>query len=90
MSTQGALSSLSSSSTFWQSFGKCFADLVSAAWQWMGVCLLSDDRELEKGNSNSLQLVRAKEDSRFAIIVLLINCMHPLHYLLGQLQLTHS
>ncbi|KAL4595227.1 hypothetical protein ACB092_12G076200 [Castanea dentata] len=35
----------------------------------MGVCLLSDDSEPEGGNSNSLQLSRAKEESSILSMV---------------------
>ena len=70
MSTQGTSSSLSSSSTTRWSFRKSFVDLVFAVWRWMGVWIFRKNEEVDRGKSISLELVKEKEESRFAIITL--------------------
>ena len=70
VSTQGTSLSSSSSSTPWRSFRKFFVQLVFVVWQWMGVWLLRNNEELERGKSISLELIKEKEESRFAIVTL--------------------
>ena len=106
MSTQGSLSLSSSSSSSRQwiydvflSFrGKdtrnSFTDHLFAALKWKGILTFRDNERLEKGKSISPELLKAIEESRFAIVIIsrnyasstwcldelakIIRCMHDM------------
>ena len=78
MSSQGAsMSSLSSSSTPYEVFlsfrgvdtRRGFTDHLYAALQRKGILTFRDDEELERGKSISPELLKAIEESRFAIVI---------------------
>ena len=82
MSTQGTSSSTPSSSStsrwkfdvFLSFMGadtrKGFTDHLYAALQQKGILTFRDDEELERGKSISPELLKAIEESRFAIVIL--------------------
>ena len=78
MSSQGAsMSSPSSSSTPYEVFlsfrgvdtRRGFTDHLYAALQRKGILTFRDDEELERGKSISPELLKAIEESRFAIVI---------------------
>ena len=78
MSSQGAsMSSPSSSSTPYEVFlsfrgvdtRRGFTDHLYAALQRKGILTFRDDEELERGKSISPELLKALEESRFAIVI---------------------
>ena len=52
---------------------KSFTDLIYFALTEKGIVTFKDDKELERGKTISLELLKAIEQSRFAIVILSSN-----------------